>query len=64
VIGVILALSIKEEVRKIAHFVGLDVSVQETAACVVDEVGRVICEHKGPNEPDDIAVLLRPSISS
>lgn len=26
--------------------------------CVVDEVGEVICEHKVPTEPDDIAVLL------
>lgn len=40
------------------HFVGLDVSVQETAVCVVDEVGKVICERKVPTEPDDIAVLL------
>lgn len=40
------------------HFVGLDVSVEETAVCVVDEVGEVICERKVPTEPDDIAVLL------
>jgi len=58
VIGVILALSIKEGVITMAHFVGLDVSVQETAVCVVDEVGKVICERKVPTEPDDIAVLL------
>ncbi len=41
-----------------AYFVGLGVSVQETAVCVVDEVGKVICERKVPTEPDDIAVLL------
>jgi transposase len=41
-----------------AHFVGLDVSVEETAVCVVDEAGKVLCEHKVPTEPDDIAVLL------
>jgi transposase len=41
-----------------AYFVGLDVSVQETAVCVVDKVGKVICERKVPTEPDDIAVLL------
>ena len=40
------------------HFVGLDVSVEETAVCVVDDVGQVISEHKVPTEPDDIAVLL------
>jgi transposase len=31
-----------------AYFVGLDVSVLETAVCVVDEAGRVICEQKVP----------------
>ncbi len=40
------------------YFVGLDVSVQETAVCVVDDVGKVICERKVPTEPDDIAALL------
>jgi len=40
------------------YFVGLDVSVQETAVCVVDEVGKVICERNVPTEPDDIAALL------
>ncbi len=41
-----------------AYFVGLDVSVQETAVCVIDEVGKVICESKVPTEPGDIAALL------
>ena len=41
-----------------AYFVGLDVSVSETAVCVVDEAGRVICEQKVPSEPDDIVTLL------
>ena len=40
------------------YFVGLDVSVQETAVCVVDKVGKLICERKVPTEPDDISVLL------
>ena len=40
------------------YFVGLDVSVEETAVCVVDEVGKVICERKVPTEPDDIADFL------
>jgi transposase len=43
-----------------AHFVGLDVSVKETAVCVVDEVGEVVLEQKVPTEPDDIARLLTP----
>jgi transposase len=41
-----------------AHFVGLDVSVKETAVCVVDEAGKVRCEQKVPSEPDDIVTLL------
>ena len=41
-----------------AYFVGLDVSVLETAVCVVDEAGKVICERKVPSEPDDIVTLL------
>lgn len=41
-----------------AHFVGLDVSVQETSVCVVDEAGKVLCEQKVPSEPDDIVTLL------
>ena len=41
-----------------AHFVGLDVSVKETAVCVVDEVGEVVLERKVPTEPDDIVTLL------
>lgn len=41
-----------------AHFVGLDVSVLETAVCVVDETGKVVCEQKVPSEPDDIVTLL------
>jgi transposase len=40
------------------HFVGLDVSLQETSVCVVDETGKVLCERKVATEPDEIAVLL------
>ena len=35
-------------------FVGLDVSVKETAVCIVDDAGKVVCERKVPTEPDDI----------
>jgi predicted NBD/HSP70 family sugar kinase len=41
-----------------AHFVGLDVSVRETAMCVVDEAGMVLYEQKVPSEPDDLVTLL------
>ncbi len=40
------------------HFVGLDVSVKETAVCVVDESGEVVLERKVPTEPGDIVKLL------
>jgi transposase len=41
-----------------AHFAGLDVSVKETAVCVVDEAGKVLCEQKVASGPDDIVTLL------
>ncbi len=41
-----------------AHFVGLDVSVQETAVCVVDEAGEVMFEQKVATELDDLVGLL------
>jgi transposase len=41
-----------------AHFVGLAVSVKETAVCVVDEAGKVVLEQKVASEPDDIVTLL------
>jgi hypothetical protein len=41
-----------------AYFVGLDVSVKETAVCVVDEAGKVICEQKVPSDPDDKVCLF------
>jgi transposase len=41
-----------------SHFVGLDVSVKETAVCVVDGAGEVMLEQKVASEPDDIVMLL------
>ena len=37
------------------YFVGLDVSLQETAICIVDEDGIVISEGKTASEPGDLA---------
>jgi hypothetical protein len=39
-------------------FVGGDVSVKETAVCVVDDTGKVVCAQKVPTEPNDIVSLL------
>ena len=34
------------------YFAGLDVSLEETAICVDDEVGRMIKEARAASEPD------------
>jgi transposase len=57
-IGVDLTSEIEEGALTMAYFVGLDVSVKETAVCVVDEVGGLVVEQKVPSEPDDIVTLL------
>ena len=45
------------------HYVGLDVSVKETAVCIVDETGRICREVKVVSHPDDlIAVLKDPAL--
>lgn len=40
------------------HYAGLDVSMEETAVCVVDEAGRIVAEAKVRSEPDAIAAYL------
>ncbi len=40
------------------YFAGLDVSLEETAICVVDEVGRMIKEARAASEPDALDVTL------
>ena len=42
------------------HYVGLDVSLQMTAVCVIDERGRGVLEGKVPSEPAAIAAFLQP----
>jgi len=41
------------------RFAGLDVSVRETAVCVVDDAGKVLAERKVASEPDELIELLR-----
>jgi transposase len=38
--------------------VGLDVSVKETAVCIVDDTGKLMCDQNVPTEPEDIVTLL------
>ncbi|MER9972123.1 IS110 family transposase, partial [Mesorhizobium sp. M0060] len=41
------------------HYAGLDVSVKETAVCIVDETGTVCREMKVPSHPEDLARVLK-----
>lgn len=41
------------------YYVGLDVSVKETAVCVVDEAGKIVRELKVPSHPEDLVELLK-----
>ena len=40
------------------HFAGLDVSVKETSACIVDDTGRIVREVKVASEPDALLPVL------
>jgi transposase len=41
------------------YFAGLDVSLEETAVCVVDESGRIVKEMRAASEPEALCVALR-----
>ncbi len=47
------------EKRSMEHFAGLDVSVNETSVCIVDETGRIIREVKVASEPDALLAVLK-----
>ena len=49
------------EKRSMEHFAGLDVSVNETSVCIVDETGRIIREVKVASEPDALLAVLKTS---
>ena len=40
------------------HSVGLDVSVKETAICIIDEGGKVVRETKAATEPQAVIAFL------
>jgi len=44
------------------HFAGLDVSVNETSVCIVDEMGRIIRETKVASEPDALLAALKSGV--
>lgn len=41
------------------HYTGLDVSVKETAICIVDETGNICREVKVTSHPDDLKAVLQ-----
>jgi len=41
------------------HFAGLDVSVNETSVCIVDETGRIVREAKVASEPEALLQVLK-----
>jgi transposase len=42
-----------------SHYAGLDVSLEETAICVVDATGRIVREMRVPSEPEALVTALR-----
>jgi len=40
------------------HFAGLDVSVEETSVCIVDDTGRIVQELKVASEPEALLAVL------
>jgi transposase len=43
----------------VKHFAGLDVSLEETAVCVVDEAGGIVREARLPSEPEALVAFFR-----
>ena len=41
------------------YFAGLDVSLEETAICIVDEAGRIVREARAASEPDALVEFFR-----
>ena len=41
------------------HFAGLDVSLDETTVCVVDEAGGIVREARVPSEPEALVAFFR-----
>src|SRR3954468_14082752 len=41
------------------HYAGLDISLEETAICVVDETGQIVKEVRAPSEPEALIIALR-----
>ena len=44
------------------HFAGLDVSVNETSVCIVDDTGRIVREVKVASEPEALLQVLKNGV--
>ena len=40
------------------HYAGLDVSLEETAVCIIDETGRIVTEARVASEPLALVAFL------
>src|SRR3974377_2199150 len=49
----------EKEKRSMEHFAGLDVSVNETSVCIVDDTGRIVREVKVKSEPGALLQVLK-----
>src|SRR5262249_8913023 len=49
----------QKEKRSMEHFAGLDVSVNETSICIVDDAGRIVREVKVASEPEALLAALK-----
>jgi transposase len=56
---VVTGLKHQKEKRSMEHFAGLDVSVNETSICIVDDTGRIIREVKVASEPGALLQVLK-----
>jgi transposase len=45
----------------VEFFAGLDVSLEETAICIVDNAGRIVREARAASEPDALVGFFRAS---
>jgi transposase len=56
---VVTGLKHQKEKRSMEHFAGLDVSVNETSVCIVDDTGRIVREVKVGSEPETLLAVLK-----
>jgi transposase len=58
-VTVVRGLKHQKEKRSIDHFAGLDVSVNQTSICIVDDIGRIVRETKTASEPEALLQALK-----